>query len=198
VILASLIVGDTLDFTDQVPLYPATDGWTLKYRLIPEFTTPVQIPITLTATTYLTTDYRVQADADDDGRVGGRQIHLGPLGRKVGRAADARQRQRAHIAAGQAHRIAAGPDRNRGGYDSRSIAVRALEAAQAALANFSATGGRVKRYAINGRDMEFDAASDILVLVNYWENEVRRENAARAQQAGKPDPRRIYTRLTNA
>jgi hypothetical protein len=35
VILSTLIVGDTLDFTDQVPLYPATDGWTLKYRLIP-------------------------------------------------------------------------------------------------------------------------------------------------------------------
>jgi hypothetical protein len=27
--------GDTLDFTTSVPDYPASAGWTLKYRLVP-------------------------------------------------------------------------------------------------------------------------------------------------------------------
>lgn len=57
----SLIAGDTLDFTKVVADYPANAGWVLKYRLVPRFTTPVQAPIELTATTVNTTDYRVQA-----------------------------------------------------------------------------------------------------------------------------------------
>jgi hypothetical protein len=49
--LETTIAGDTLDFTVEVPDYPAGDGWTLKYRLTPRFTDPVQAPIDLTATT---------------------------------------------------------------------------------------------------------------------------------------------------
>jgi hypothetical protein len=55
----TLIAGDTLDFTDVVAAYPATDGWTLKYRLVPRFAAPVQAPIELTATPS-GADYRVQ------------------------------------------------------------------------------------------------------------------------------------------
>jgi hypothetical protein len=58
--LDQVIAGDTLDFTDEAAEYPASDGWTLKYRLVPEFTSPAQTPITLTALTYETTRYRVQ------------------------------------------------------------------------------------------------------------------------------------------
>lgn len=83
-------------------------------------------------------------------------------------------------------------------YDGRTVAQKALEDARTALANFSATSGRVKRYAIAGREMEFDAAADILKLVSFWQNEVSRENAARAVAAGQPNPRRIYLRASNA
>jgi hypothetical protein len=58
-----LIGGDTLDFTDSVPEYPASDGWTLKYRLTPRFASPVQAPITITASTFEVTDYRTQVTA---------------------------------------------------------------------------------------------------------------------------------------
>jgi hypothetical protein len=194
-ILSTLVVGDTLDFVDQVPLYPATDGWTLKYRLIPE--TVGGTPINLTATTYQTTDYRIQASpATTAAWVAGKYTWLRWV-EKTG------ARQTLDSDAGtdveQDKRIELLPDPTQiaAGYDSRSLAVQALEAAQAALANFSATGGRVKRYAIAGRDMEFDTAGDILILVKYWENEVRKENAARAVQSGKPDPRRYFVRLSN-
>ena len=57
-ILQEIIAGDTLDFSVTVPDYPATDGWTLKYRLTPQFSTPTQAPIVLTdvATSAVTTN----------------------------------------------------------------------------------------------------------------------------------------------
>ena len=35
---SEIIVGDTLDFETAVPDYPATGGWTLKFRLVPRVT----------------------------------------------------------------------------------------------------------------------------------------------------------------
>jgi hypothetical protein len=43
------VAGDTLDMQVTVPDYPSTDGWTLKYRLTPRFSTPTQAPIDITA-----------------------------------------------------------------------------------------------------------------------------------------------------
>lgn len=197
-ILQKLVVGDTLDFVDVIASFPATDGWTLKYRLIPEFTTPAQTPITLTASTYQTTDYRVQVSPTTTATWAAGIYTWRRWVEKSG----ARQSldTDATLDVEQDNRIELLPDPTvlAAGYDGRSTAVRALEEAQAALANFSATGGRVKRYAIAGREMEFDQASDILALVKYWENEVSKENAARASQAGKPNPRRYFVRLNNA
>jgi hypothetical protein len=188
-ILELLVVGDTLDFVDQVPAYPATDAWTLKYRLTPTFAAPAQTPIDLTATTYTTTDYRVQAGPATTATW---KAGIYTWTRWVEKAG-ARQ------SLGEG-RIEFRPDPATlvQGYDPRSSAQRALDDAQAALANFQATGGRVKSYSINGRSMEFDAAVDIIKLVNYWQNEVARENAAKAVQGGQPDPRRIYLRAHNA
>ena len=60
--LETMIAGDTLDFTVSVADYPATDGWTLKYRLTPRFSSPTQTPIDLTATTNADgSSYDVQA-----------------------------------------------------------------------------------------------------------------------------------------
>ncbi len=83
-------------------------------------------------------------------------------------------------------------------YDGRSRAEKALEDAEAALANFQSSGGRVKRYSIGGREMEFDNSGEILAVVSYWKIEVRRERAAAAVAEGRPDPRRIYLRAGNA
>ena len=58
--LTKIISGDSVDFTTSVAAYPATDSWALSYRLVPRFATPVQAAITLTATTYEVSSYRVQ------------------------------------------------------------------------------------------------------------------------------------------
>jgi hypothetical protein len=58
--LDTIIVGDMLDFTTSVNGYPATDGWTLKYRVIPRVV-GVGLPILLTAATASDgMSYRVQ------------------------------------------------------------------------------------------------------------------------------------------
>lgn len=188
-ILDKGVVGDTLDFTVSDSDHPATDGWTLKYRLTPQFATPTQSPITLTATTYQTTDYRVLVlpavtalwaagiytwsqwveKTDDRKTLGEGRIEFFPDPSAVAQ-----------------------------GYDFRTTAETAFEDAQTALANFQATGGRVKAYTIGSRSMQFDDASEILVLVKYWENEVAKERAAKAKQAGRPDTRRYFVRLNNA
>lgn len=82
--------------------------------------------------------------------------------------------------------------------DERTQAEIALADCKAAFANFQSTGGRVKRYVIGSREMEFDSGGDILVLINYWQAQVTRERAAKAVHDGKPDPRRIQIRMSNA
>jgi hypothetical protein len=112
---------------------------------------PAQTPITLTATTYQTTDYRIQSDPTTTAAWAAGKYTWVRWVEKVG------ARQTLDSDAGlddeQDKRIELLPDPAAvaAGYDSRSVAVRAYEAAQAALANFSTSGaGRVQSYAIAG------------------------------------------------
>lgn len=188
-ILQSMVVGDTLDFVDQVPDYPASDGWTLKYVLVPQFATPTQAAITLTATTYLTTDYRIQA-APGLTTTWTKGIYT--WARWV-------EKTGARYSLGEGRiELLTDPTVLAQGFDLRTVAQKAFEDAQAALASFQATSGRVKVYSIAGRSMEFDTSAELVALAKYWENEVSKELAAKAVAAGKPSTRRYFTRLTNA
>lgn len=53
-------------------------------------------------------------------------------------------------------------------YDSRTVAQKALADAEAALASFSASKGRIKAYTIGGRQMQFQDDASLLEIVNYW------------------------------
>lgn len=179
----TLIVGDTLDFITSVPSYLATAGYTLTYRLVPRIS---GTPISLTATAS-GSDYRITATPATT----------------AGWAAGEYSWSAYVTKSGERHTVDSGlvtlqvdPGAVTS-FDGRSQAQRALADAQTALANFSATGGRVKRYQIAGREMEFDAAGDILKLISYWKGEVQRENAANAKREGLPDPRRIQIRMCN-
>lgn len=180
-----IVAGDTLDYVTAVPDYPASDGWTLKYQLVPRFTSPTQSPITITATTYEITDYRVSVAPATTATYSAGQYAWYSWVEKSG----ARQT----IADGFVE-VKTNPATAAQGFDARSLAQKAFDDAQTALANFSATGGRVKRYSIAGREMEFDTAAELVALVKYWENEVSKEAAQNAKRAGRADPRRMYVR----
>ncbi len=183
-----IVVGDTLDFVERIEGYPASDGWTLVYRLTPTFAgaTP---SITLTASVYDTDAYRIQADPTTTAAwVAGTYTWT----RWVEQTG-----QRQSLESG---RITLNPDPAAitAGYDGRTLAERALDDAETALATFSGSGGRVKSYSIAGRAMEFESASDILTIISYWRREVMTEKASGAKAAGRPDPRRIQIRMRNA
>lgn len=179
-----LVAGDTLDFVTSVPAYLASAGYTLKYRLVPRLT-GTAILLTASASG---DDYRVQvAPATTAGWTAG-EYSWSAWVEKAGER---------HVVDTGLSTIEADPS-TIAAFDGRSQAQIAYEDAQTALANFQATGGRIKRYAIAGREMEFDAAGDLVALVKYWQNEVRKENAAKAKSAGQPDPRRYLVRLGNA
>ncbi|MDR5170720.1 hypothetical protein IHQ56_02705 [Methylobacillus flagellatus] len=61
------------------------------------------------------------------------------------------------------------------GHDGRTLAERALAEAEAALAQFNSSGGKVRRYSIASRSMEFEAAADILKIIAYWRQRVNAE-----------------------
>lgn len=66
------------------------------------------------------------------------------------------------------------------GFDPRSMAEKALAEAEAALAQYHATGGKVKEYVIGQRSMKFADSTQILQEISYWRSEVAKErNKAR-------------------
>jgi hypothetical protein len=181
-----LIAGDTLDFTVSVPDYLPAAGWTLKYRLTPRFSTPSQTPITLTATTS-GTDYLVQAAPATTAtwspgsyawarwveKTGARQT-LDESGFLLVKADAALTAQ---------------------GYDGRTQAAKAVDDLKAAMATFQATSGRVKRYTIGSREMEFETTAEIVKMIDYWQRQLDNENARADMAKGYPNPRNIGMRF---
>jgi hypothetical protein len=179
-----LTAGDTLDFVTSVPDFPATSGYTLKYRLVPRIS-GAAILITAASSG---ADYRVIVGPATTANWAAGEYSWSSWVEKTG--------ERYTVDSGLSQIL---PDpASVSAYDGRTKAQTALEDCQTALANFNATGGKVKRYAIAGREMEFDKATDIMVLVSYWTNEVRLENRAKALREGQADPSRVYVRLGRA
>lgn len=81
------------------------------------------------------------------------------------------------------------------GYDARTTAQIALSEAEAALAAFKGSGGRVKTYTIAGRTVTYDTSAELLQVISYWR--VRAANELHAQRAveGKPDLSRLLVRF---
>lgn len=80
-------------------------------------------------------------------------------------------------------------------YDPRSIAQRALEACEAAMATFNATGGKVKKYEIAGRTMEFQTIGDLMTLHSFWKAKVLSEQSAQSIASGLGNPRNLFVRF---
>lgn len=70
-------------------------------------------------------------------------------------------------------------------FDGRSLAQKAFDDCEKALSSFSQSGGKVKKYTIGTRQMEFESMSDIIQLLGYWRLRVMGEKSAIASmQAG--------------
>lgn len=81
------------------------------------------------------------------------------------------------------------------GFDGRTLAEKALADAEAALANYRATGGKIKSYTIGMRAMTFMDSSSILQEINYWKLRVSHEKAQQRIKNGLGNPRNLRVRF---
>jgi hypothetical protein len=178
-----LIAGDTLDFLDTVPEYPPADGWTLKYRLVPRFTSPVQTPIDITASTS-GSDYRVQAAA-------GITVDWKPGFYTWARWVEKTGPIRQSLGDGQLQ-ILENPATAAAGYDGRSTARKMLDQIEAALLAFNLG---VKAYTIGSRSMTKADIPELLTMRDRFRAEVENEAAAEKIAAGLGNPRNFGVRF---
>jgi hypothetical protein len=75
--------------------------------------------------------------------------------------------------------------------DSRSVAVKALADCEAALSQFTGSGGKVKSYTIGTRQTEFHSLADIMALRTFWQKRVNAETARQSLANGRGNPRRL-------
>ena len=186
---ATIAAGDTLSETvsatntPAVAAYPPSDGWTLKYRLVPRISGTA---ISITATTS-GEDYVVTVAPATTATWGAGDYGWFRWVEKTG--------YRHEIDSGQVT-IISNPATVAVGTDTRSQAQKAVDDLLAAKATFTATNGNVKRYVIGNREMEFKTASEIDEQYNFWQARLTREKAQIAVALGYADPRRIYIRAT--
>lgn len=181
---AEVIAGDTLDFKVEVPEFPSSAGWTLKYRLTPRFSTPTQTPITLTASANADGSYQVQAS---NAATSGYQPGAYTWARWVEKAG-ARQTldQSGQLV------VKADPAATVQGYDSRSHERKMLEQVQAAMLALN-TG--VKSYTIGSRQMTYRDMPELIAEESRLKWLVANEDARAKIAAGQPNPRDVRIRF---
>lgn len=186
----TLIAGDTLDFATSVPDFPATDGWTLRFRLIPQVT-GVGSPIDLTAVPYQNQDYRVQVGPQTTAGWIAADYTLSRWVEKQG----ARYAVETSPELPVQVRILPDPA-TATAYDGRTDARRNLDAIETYLGGKSTTA--VQEYEINGRRLVNYKPAELIVLADYYRRQVANEDRAASLAAGLGNPRHLYVRMGRA
>lgn len=176
---AQIAAGDTAKWRRALGDYLASDGWTLTYALR---NAANQIDITASADG---ADHLVNVAAATTATWAPGAYAWGAFASKAG--------ERFQVATGsivvRPNLAAPAP------VDARSQAARAVEDLKAALATFKATGGRVRRYAIAGRDVEFETIGEMLKLMQFWQRELASEQAVARMNAGQRSPLSLQVRF---
>jgi hypothetical protein len=81
------------------------------------------------------------------------------------------------------------------GYDGRSLAEKSLADAEAALADLTKSGKRVKKYAIGSRNTEYYTAAELMTAIDYWRARVSNEQTAKSIANGLGNPRTLLVRF---
>lgn len=185
------IAGDTLDFQVDVPDYPSGDGWTLKYRLTPRFTSPTQTPIELTAIANADGSYQVQAGPTATAAWTAGAYTWARWVEKSGARQTLNER-------GQLE-VRPNPATSAAGLDTRSHVRKVLEAIEACIESRASTTQReMVAYAIGNRSQQFDPQDNraaLLELRSKYLWLVANEDAREQIAAGQPNPRMVGIRF---
>lgn len=161
----TLIAGDTLDFVESLSDYPASDGWVLKYRLVPRGAGSV---IDLTAV----------AEGDDHRVTVTAAVTADWTAGVYGWSSWVELAGAVHTVASGETTVKPNPRTITAGTDTRSAIAQALDDARAAYRAFDPTK---RRYRIGEREMEFNSAAELLRKIRQLEQEL-------AAERGEPVP----------
>lgn len=184
--LERIIVGDSLSDTVKVPGYPASEGWTLKYRLIPRTGSGSAIAFVTTA------------DGDSHAiSVAAATTGAWTAGEYSWSAYVEHTDLRSVTVLTGAVKLLANPRTSTAPLDLRTDAEIALAAAESAFAAFSANS-TTRSYTIGNRSMTFSTKAEIVAIIDYWRAKVQRERRDARLAAGLADPRRTFVRVNRA
>lgn len=175
-----LIAGDTLDFVTEVSSYPASAGWTLRFRLVPR--SGAGSAITFNAATYETTKYRVQ--------VGNSTTANWAAGEYSWWSYVETGTERYTVDSGLV-KILPNPA-SITPHDLRSHARKMLDAVEAAI---EALNLKAKAYTIGSRSYTRAELPELITLRDRYRREVADEDAREKLAAGLPNPRDVYIRF---
>jgi hypothetical protein len=178
---SSIIAGDTLIWLKTLTNYPASAGWTLKYRAINSADNIdiisaasgadhlISVPAAVSAD-YAPGEYQWQSYVTN---IAGERytIETGSIVVKANWAAQV------------------------GGLDIRSNAKKILDTLETAWVTASATRAFVFEYQIGERKMRFATRSEWIAEMDYWRREVAREKRAEKLAAGLGSGRKVYMRF---
>lgn len=171
-----ITAGDTLDFTTSVPEYPASEGWTLKYRLAPR---AAGTAIDITAT----------ADGDDyDVQVVAATTIGWATGWYTWTAYVEKAAERYTVDRGQLE-IRAASTTLAAGSDNRTHARKVLDAIESVLEGRATVDQQ--EYAIAGRSLKRMAIDELMRFRRIYQSEVKAEELA----AGIGTARTLQVRL---
>ena len=181
-ITTQIIAGDTLNFTTEVPDYPADEGWTLTHRLIPR-TSGTAIELVSAADTVDDPAlHRTQATAVTTAAWAAGDYSW------VAYATKAAER---YTVAQGALEILADPGAATA-MDLRTHAAKMVEAIESWL---ESKDPAVAEYEIAGRRMKYIAPADLIKLRLKYLAEARGEAAAARLQAGLGGGQKIQFRI---
>lgn len=177
----SVFAGDTLTWKKTLTNYPASAGWTLRYRLI---NAAAKIDIiaaasgddhlvtvaAATSTAYAAGTYDWQSYVTNAGgeRYTIEQGSMDVLANWAGAAA---------------------------GLETRSTAQQILDVLEAQWLKAATNRAYVFEYQVAGRKMKFATRQEWVIELDYWRREVAREKRAARLAAGRESGRKVYVRF---
>jgi hypothetical protein len=183
-----LVAGDTLDNLYTVERYPASDGWTLRFRLLPQVAT-IGPPIDFVGIP-IGDDYRIQAGPSITSNWKPGEYTLARWVEKPG----ARYNVEPVPALPRIVTIRVDPATSTF-FDGRSTARRNLEAIEAYLAD---SGSKAAEYEIAGRRLVNHKLADLIALADRLRRDVQSEDLSTSLADGGANPRRVYLRFGRA
>jgi hypothetical protein len=176
-----LIVGDTLKFNAQVPDYPPSQGYALTYRLVRRDGTPGAITINATTSGE---DYQVTV-------VSATTIGWTP-GVYTWAAYASKAGERYTVDSGEIT-LVADPVTSAAPFDMRGHAAKVLASIEALLEGKAAAD--VVEYSIAGRSIKKMSFSELLVVRQKYQDEIRTLEAVKRMQNGLGGGRRIQVAI---